>query len=109
MNGNGRKPAGEAESAGTAAAALREKYDLHMSAERFCAPDDHPEDDRRTRRQPVKEVAVKTLCLYYTRTNTTKAVMEKIAAGRAVIVDPSDAVARRIREVLKEVRTCGLK
>ena len=38
-----------------------------------------------------------------------KPLMEKVAGGRAVIIDPSDAVARRIRDVLKEVRTCALR
>ena len=33
-----------------AIAALREKYDLHMTVERFCSLDDHPEDDRYIRR-----------------------------------------------------------
>jgi hypothetical protein len=33
--------------------------------------------------------------------------MEKIADGRAEIVDPSNAVARRIVDVLEEVRTCA--
>ena len=31
-------------------AALREKYDLHMTVERFSSLDDHPEDDRYIRR-----------------------------------------------------------
>ena len=31
-------------------AELREKYDLHMTVERFCSLDDHPEDDRYIRR-----------------------------------------------------------
>ena len=33
-----------------AIAALREKYDLHMTVERFCSLDDHPEDDRYIRK-----------------------------------------------------------
>lgn len=33
-----------------AIAALREKYDLHMTVERFASLDDHPEDDRYIRR-----------------------------------------------------------
>lgn len=33
--------------------------------------------------------------------------MEKVAAGRAVIVDPSAAVANRIRHVLEEARRCA--
>ncbi len=31
-------------------AALREKYDLHMTVERFCNSDDYSEDDRYIRR-----------------------------------------------------------
>ncbi len=33
-----------------AIAALREKYDLHMTVERFSGPDDRPGDDRFIRR-----------------------------------------------------------
>jgi quinol monooxygenase YgiN len=33
-----------------AIAALREKYDLHMTVERFCSLEDHPGDDRYIRR-----------------------------------------------------------
>ena len=63
----------------------------------------------RARLEPLLAAGADRIVLGCTHFPHLKPVMEKIAAGRAVIVDPSDAVARRIREVLKEVRTCGLK
>jgi glutamate racemase len=63
----------------------------------------------RNRLEPLLEAGADRIVLGCTHFPHLKPVMEKVAAGRAEIVDPSDAVARRIVEVLKEVRSCALR
>ncbi len=58
----------------------------------------------RRRIEPLLEAGADRIVLGCTHFPHLKPVMEKVAAGRAEFVDPSDAVARRIAEVLEEVR-----
>lgn len=58
----------------------------------------------RMRLEPLLAAGADRIVLGCTHFPHLKSVMEKIAAGRAVIIDPSDAVARRIRDVLHRVR-----
>ena len=58
----------------------------------------------RARLEPLLAAGADRIVLGCTHFPHLKPVMEKVAAGRAVIIDPSDAVARRIRDVLKKVR-----
>ena len=58
----------------------------------------------RTHLEPLLAAGADRIVLGCTHFPHLKPVMERIAAGRAVIVDPSDAVARRIRDVLKKVK-----
>jgi glutamate racemase len=59
--------------------------------------------------EPLIEAGADRIVLGCTHFPHLRALMEKIAAGRAQIVDPSDAVARRIVQVLEKVRSCALK
>lgn len=61
----------------------------------------------RSRIEPLIESGADRIVLGCTHFPHLKGLMEKVAAGRAEIVDPSDAVARRIRTVLSEVRSCA--
>ena len=61
----------------------------------------------RSRIEPLIESGADRIVLGCTHFPHLKGLMEKVAAGRAEIVDPSDAVARRIRTVLSEVRACA--
>ena len=63
----------------------------------------------RARLEPLLEAGADRIVLGCTHFPHLKPVMEKVAAGRAVIIDPSDAVARRIRDVLQEIRGCVSK
>ncbi len=63
----------------------------------------------RARLGPLLAAGADRIVLGCTHFPHLKPLMEKVAGGRAVIIDPSDAVARRIRDVLKEVRTCALR
>lgn len=54
--------------------------------------------------EPLLAAGADRIVLGCTHFPHLKPVMERIAAGHAVIVDPSDAVARRIRDVLKKVK-----
>ena len=58
----------------------------------------------RVRLEPLLAAGADRIVLGCTHFPHLKAVMEKVAEGRAVIVDPSDAVARRIRDVLEKTR-----
>lgn len=59
----------------------------------------------RHRIEPLIEAGADRIVLGCTHFPHLKPVMEKVAAGRAEIVDPSDAVARRIVEVLERARS----
>lgn len=61
----------------------------------------------RRRIEPMIAAGADRIVLGCTHFPHLKPLMEKVSAGRAMIVDPSDAVARRIRDVLKEVRSCA--
>ena len=63
----------------------------------------------RKRLEPLLAAGADRIVLGCTHFPHLRPVMEKVAAGRAEIVDPSDAVARRIRDVLQEVRSCASK
>ena len=59
----------------------------------------------RARIEPLLDAGADRIVLGCTHFPHLKPVMEKIVAGRAEIVDPSDAVAQRIRAVLENVRS----
>lgn len=61
----------------------------------------------RARIEPLIEAGADRIVLGCTHFPHLKPLMEKVAGNKAVIVDPSDAVARRIRDVLSEVRSCA--
>ena len=63
----------------------------------------------RARIEPLISAGADRIVLGCTHFPHLKPLMEKVADGRAEIVDPSDAVARRIVDVLEEVRACALK
>ena len=63
----------------------------------------------RERLEPLIAAGADRIVLGCTHFPHLKPLMEKIVAGRAEIVDPSDAVARRIRDVLERVRRCASK
>ena len=65
------------------------------------------EDAVRARIEPLIAAGADRIVLGCTHFPHLKPLMEKIADGRAEIVDPSNAVARRIVDVLEEVRTCA--
>lgn len=67
------------------------------------------EEAVRRRIEPMIAAGADRIVLGCTHFPHLKPLMEKVSAGRAEIVDPSAAVARRIREVLKEVRLCASK
>lgn len=67
------------------------------------------EEAVRRRIEPMIAAGADRIVLGCTHFPHLKPLMEKVAAGRAEIVDTSAAVARRIREVLKEVRLCASK
>lgn len=67
------------------------------------------EEAVRRRIEPMIAAGADRIVLGCTHFPHLKTLMEKVSAGRAEIVDPSAAVARRIREVLKEVRSCASK
>ena len=54
--------------------------------------------------EPLIEANADRIVLGCTHFPHLRTVMDKVAAGRAEFVDPSDSVARRILDVLKEVR-----
>ena len=58
----------------------------------------------RTRLEPLVAAGADRIVLGCTHFPHLKPVMEKVVAGRAEIVDPSDAVARRVRDVLLVAR-----
>ena len=64
------------------------------------------EDAVRRRIEPLIAAGADRIVLGCTHFPHLKHLMENVADGRAEIVDPSDAVARRIAEVLKGVRSC---
>lgn len=59
----------------------------------------------RRRIEPLIEAGADRIVLGCTHFPHLKPLMEKVAAGRAEIVDPSDAVARRIVKVLEGTRS----
>ena len=61
----------------------------------------------RSRIEPLIAAGADRIVLGCTHFPHLKHLMENVADGRAEIVDPSDAVARRIAEVLKGVRSCA--
>ena len=63
----------------------------------------------RARIEPLIGAGADRIVLGCTHFPHLKPLMEKVAGGRAEIVDPSGAVARRIAEVLEEVRACESK
>jgi len=65
------------------------------------------EDAVRRRIEPLIAAGADRIVLGCTHFPHLKHLMENVADGRAEIVDPSDAVARRIAEVLKGVRSCA--
>ena len=65
------------------------------------------EDVVRRRIEPLIAAGADRIVLGCTQFPHLKHLMENVADGRAEIVDPSDAVARRIAEVLKGVRSCA--
>jgi len=65
------------------------------------------EDAVRHRIEPLIAAGADRIVLGCTHFPHLKHLMENVADGRAEIVDPSDAVARRIAEVLKGVRSCA--
>ena len=65
------------------------------------------EDAVRRRIEPLIAAGADRIVLGCTHSPHLKHLMENVADGRAEIVDPSDAVARRIAEVLKGVRSCA--
>ena len=58
----------------------------------------------RARMEPIIAAGADRIVLGCTHFPHLKPVMERVVAGRAEIIDPSDAVARRIRDVLKKVK-----
>ena len=58
----------------------------------------------RARLEPLLAAGADRIVLGCTHFPHLKPVMEKIVAGRAEIVDPADAVARRVRDVLQAAR-----
>ena len=65
------------------------------------------EDAVRRRIEPLVAAGADRIVLGCTHFPHLKHLMKNIADGRAEIVDPSDAVARRIVEVLDGVRSCA--
>jgi glutamate racemase len=65
------------------------------------------EDAVRRRLEPLIAAGADRIVLGCTHFPHLKHLMENVADGRAEIVDPSDAVARRIAEVLEGVRSCA--
>ena len=65
------------------------------------------EDAVRRRIEPLIAAGADRIVLGCTHFPHLKHLMENAADGRAEIVDPSDAVARRIAEVLEGVRSCA--
>ena len=63
----------------------------------------------RRRIEPLIAAGADRIVLGCTHFPHLKHLMEKVADGRAEIVDPSDAVARRIVDVLDGVRSCASK
>ena len=74
--------------------------------ERGVVSGEEAENAVRNRLEPLLEAGADRIVLGCTHFPYLKPLMRKIAAGRAEIVDPSDAVARRIVDVLEEVRAC---
>ena len=65
------------------------------------------EEAVRSRIEPLIAAGADRIVLGCTHFPHLKHLMENVADGRAEIVDPSDAVARRIAEVLEGVRSCA--
>lgn len=63
----------------------------------------------RMRLEPLIAAGADRIVLGCTHFPHLKHLMEKVVAGKAEIIDPSDAVARRIVDVLEGVRTCALR
>ncbi len=81
--------------------------ELVALVERGCTEGPEAEAAVRARVEPLVAAGADRIVLGCTHFPHLKGLMEKVAAGRAEIVDPSDAVARRIREVLAEARKCA--
>ena len=67
------------------------------------------EDAVRRRLEPLIAAGADRIVLGCTHFPHLKHLMENVADGKAEIVDPSDAVAKRIVEVLEGVRSCALR
>ena len=74
--------------------------------ERGVVSGDEAEIAVRNRLEPMLDAGADRIVLGCTHFPHLKPLMEKVVDGRAVIVDPSEAVARRIVDVLEEVRAC---
>jgi glutamate racemase len=72
--------------------------------ERGIVSGEEAESVVRKRIEPLLEAGADHIALGCTHFPHLKPMMEKVAARRAEFVDPSDAVARRIVEVLERVR-----
>ena len=75
--------------------------------ERGVVSGEEAEDAVRRRIEPLIAAGADRIVLGCTHFPHLKHLMKNIADGRAEIVDPSDAVARRIVEVLDGVRSCA--
>lgn len=75
--------------------------------ERGAVSGDEAETAVRKRLEPLLEAGADRIVLGCTHFPHLKPLMEKVVDGRAEIVDPSEAVARRIVDVLEEVRACA--
>lgn len=67
------------------------------------------EDAVRRRIEPLIAAGADRIVLGCTHFPHLRHLMEKVLDGRADIVDPSDAVARRIKQVLSGIRSCASK
>ena len=75
--------------------------------ERGVLSGDEAEIAVRNRLEPLLDAGADRIVLGCTHFPHLKPLMERVVDGRAVIVDPSEAVARRIVDVLEEVRACA--
>ena len=67
------------------------------------------EDAVRRRIEPLIAAGADRIVLGCTHFPHLRHLMEKVLDGRADIVDPSDAVARRVEQVLSGIRSCASK
>ena len=77
--------------------------------ERGVTSGEEAEEAVRNRLEPLLDAGADRIVLGCTHFPHLKPLMVEVVAGRAEIIDPSEAVARRIEEVLEEVRSCASK